>query len=137
MLGQSTVEISFVSLLVYIFVMIAFVGLVTGIVLALVWAIRCALGLEEMHIREEIWLRRAVHGFAVIVGGMGAGLFVVTAINVGPFLAVVLAVKLIFGDQPPALMETFGLALLVGTALVTGAWFAGWWQRLVWARLPA
>jgi hypothetical protein len=137
MLAQSAVETQFVSLLVIFYASIAFVGLGTGMILAFLWAIRCALGLEGITVREELWLRRAVQGFTVIIGGMFAGAVVVAAINVGPFLAVVVVVQLVFGDQPPALMETFGLALLVGIGVLTAAWFAQWWQRLVWARLPA
>lgn len=121
--------------LVFMLSVTAFVGVVSGVVLAGFWAIKCSLGLDETGLGQRAAVRRAVVGFALIVTGIVAGAVVVIATGVGPFLAIVFAVKAVFGDYPPALAATVTLGAVIALALLIAAWFARWWQRLFWVRL--
>jgi hypothetical protein len=127
------VALPILTWLVYMVSMTAFVGVVSGVVLAGFWAIKCSLGLDEGDQRPSI--RRAVIGFSLIVLGIIAGAVVVIAAGVGPFLAIVFAVRALFGDYPPALAATVTLAAVIALALLIATWFARWWQRLFWVRL--
>ncbi len=125
----------FVAWLLYVLTITAFVGIVSGIVLAFLWALRCALGLELSDLPSHMCVRRAVTGFRLIVGGILAGAVVVVAAGVGPFLALVLAVQGLFGDYPPAPAATVSLGLLIGILLLVAAWFARLWQQVFRIRL--
>jgi hypothetical protein len=138
MLAQSAVlGTTFTSLVLYVFAMIAFVGLFTGTILAGIWAVRCALGLEPQRVKDEVCMSRAVTGFSYILAGMAIGALLVGVLSAAPFLAVAFVLELAFGGDPPPLIATLGLTLLVGISLAIGVWFARWWQRMIWTRLPA
>jgi hypothetical protein len=127
---------AFTSWVVYVFTVMAFVGFFSGVILAMLWAVRWALGLEATDDRHA-GVKSAVIGFGLAVLGLLAGGLLVIAVMAGPFLAVVATTQALYGDYPPAWFASGSLGLLVAIAWMAAAWFARHWQRVIRARLAS
>ncbi len=133
----TVLDVRFVTFLLYLLFTTAFVGFFSGMALAFLWALRCALGLESARLEGRLEPRRALRGFGLLVSGLLTGGAVVLGVGAVAFLTVVLVTEFIFGDSPPAEALSVIFLLLVGVALAVAARFALWWRRTVWIRVLA
>jgi len=121
---------SFPAWTLYLFTVAAFVGVVSGIVLALLWALRYALVESVLPVPDRY--RRALLGLGLMVAGIAIGTVVVPLALAGPFMAAVYAITSLYGDYPPPLVATAGFGALLALCMVVAIVFATWWRRRVW-----